>query len=173
MREKELRLALICYGGISLAVYMHGITKEVWKLTRASHAFHAGDENLLPSERIYYEVLDHIAQRCDVKLRVLTDIITGASAGGINGIFLAQAIAKGQSLEPLTQLWLEKADVDQLLDPNARPMSRLTKFWAAPIAWFVGRQSGGHCHGGCLDDLPVLAGHHATLCGDPPHGQRH
>ena len=143
MREKELRLALICYGGISLAVYMHGITKEVWKLTRASHAFHAGDENLLPSERIYYEVLDHIAQRCDVKLRVLTDIITGASAGGINGIFLAQAIAKGQSLEPLTQLWLEKADVDQLLDPNARPMSRLTKFWAAPIAWFVGRQSGG------------------------------
>lgn len=143
MREKELRLALVCYGGISLAVYMHGITKEVWKLTRASHAFHAGDEHLLPSERVYFEVLDHIAQHCDVKLRVLTDIITGASAGGINGIFLAQAIAKGQSLEPLTQLWLEKADVDQLLDPNARPMSRLTKFWAAPIAWFVGRQSGG------------------------------
>ena len=35
MREKELRLALICYGGISLAVYMHGITKEVWRLARA------------------------------------------------------------------------------------------------------------------------------------------
>ncbi len=143
MREKELRLALVCYGGISLAVYMHGITKEVWKLTRASHAFHTTDAHLLPSERIYLEVMEHIADRYDVKLRVLTDIITGASAGGINGIFLAQAIAKGQSLEPLTQLWLEKADVDQLLDPNARPMSRLTKFWAAPIAWFVGRQPGG------------------------------
>ena len=29
MREKELRLALVCYGGISLAVYMHGITNEI------------------------------------------------------------------------------------------------------------------------------------------------
>ena len=42
MREKELRLALICYGGISLAVYMHGITKEIWHLVRASHGHHAG-----------------------------------------------------------------------------------------------------------------------------------
>ena len=38
MREKELRFALICYGGISLAVYMHGITKEVWRLAAASRA---------------------------------------------------------------------------------------------------------------------------------------
>ncbi len=29
MRQKELRIALVCYGGISLAVYMHGVTKEV------------------------------------------------------------------------------------------------------------------------------------------------
>ena len=40
VREKELRLALVCYGGISLAVYMHGITREVWKLLRASRAYH-------------------------------------------------------------------------------------------------------------------------------------
>ena len=40
MREKELRFALICYGGISLAVYMHGITKEIWRLAAASRAFH-------------------------------------------------------------------------------------------------------------------------------------
>ena len=40
MKERELRLALVCYGGISLAVYMHGITKEVWRLARASRAFH-------------------------------------------------------------------------------------------------------------------------------------
>ena len=43
MREKELRIALVCYGGISLAVYMHGITKEVWRLARASRALHADD----------------------------------------------------------------------------------------------------------------------------------
>ena len=40
MRQKELRLALVCYGGVSLAVYMHGITKEVWHLARASRAYH-------------------------------------------------------------------------------------------------------------------------------------
>ena len=36
MREKELRIALVCYGGVSLAVYMHGITKEIWRLAKAS-----------------------------------------------------------------------------------------------------------------------------------------
>jgi len=52
MREKELRLALICYGGISLAVYMHGITKEVWRLARASRAFHSGEEAEPGSETV-------------------------------------------------------------------------------------------------------------------------
>ncbi|MFM7028823.1 MAG: patatin-like protein [Chakrabartia sp.] len=143
MREKELRLALVCYGGISLAVYMHGITKEIWKLTRASRSSHDGSAGLTQSEQIYADMLGHIAKNQSVKLRVLTDIIAGASAGGINGIFLAQAVATGQSLEPLTQLWLERADVDDLLDPDARPLGRLTKFWAAPIAWFLTRKPGG------------------------------
>ncbi|RPI60519.1 MAG: hypothetical protein EHM50_07255 [Lysobacterales bacterium] len=31
MREKELRLAWVCFGGISLAVYMHGASKEILK----------------------------------------------------------------------------------------------------------------------------------------------
>lgn len=143
MREKELRLALVCYGGISLAVYMHGITKEIWKLTRASRAFHAGAETLSATESIYKDILASIERHQQLKLRVLTDIIAGASAGGINGIFLAKAVATGQSLEPLTQLWLEEADVDQLLDPDARPLNRLTKVWATPIAWMVANRSGG------------------------------
>jgi patatin-related protein len=42
IREKELRLALICYGGVSLAVYMHGVTKELWKLLKASEARKSG-----------------------------------------------------------------------------------------------------------------------------------
>jgi len=33
---KELRLGLVCYGGSSLAIYMHGITKEVNRLVKAS-----------------------------------------------------------------------------------------------------------------------------------------
>ncbi|HET6523654.1 patatin-like protein [Sphingopyxis sp.] len=141
MREKELRFALICYGGISLAVYMHGITKEIWRLAAASRAFH---EEAAPSGAcgVYHDLLAHIAEKSGVKLRVLADIVAGASAGGINGIFLARALATGQSLDPLTGLWLDGADVDRLLDPDARALSAATKFWAVPIAGWAMKRRG-------------------------------
>ncbi|WP_294297683.1 patatin-like protein [uncultured Sphingomonas sp.] len=136
MREKELRLALICYGGISLAVYMHGITSEIWRLARASRSFQDGAEPGAGSEGVYHALLSEIATHAEVRLRVLPDIIAGASAGGINGIFLAQALATGQSLEPLTTMWLENADIEALLDPDAAP-DRFSKLWATPLAWMV------------------------------------
>lgn len=143
MREKELRLALICYGGVSLAVYMHGVTREIWHLARSSRAYH---DNMVPepgSETVYHDLIDRISAKTGTRIRVLADIIAGSSAGGINGIFLAQAIVSGQSLEPLTDLWLTTADVDKLLDPDARPLSKFSKFWAAPIAWQILRRKGG------------------------------
>jgi patatin-related protein len=140
MREKELRFALICYGGISLAVYMHGITKEVWRLAAASRTFH--DEAEPAAVDAYGELLVALSARSGIKLRVLADIIAGASAGGINGIFLARAMATGQSLDPLTELWLDDADVDRLIDPDARPLSAATKFWAVPIAGWAMKRRG-------------------------------
>lgn len=137
MRQKELRIALICYGGVSLAIYMHGVTKELWKLARASRAFHGGEESAKGSEAVYRELLERIAERKGVGLRVLPDILAGASAGGINAVFLAQAIHSGQSLEPLTDLWLENADVDRLLDPGAHVWTRATKFWAPPVVEYL------------------------------------
>ncbi|QGP77972.1 patatin-like protein [Sphingobium sp. CAP-1] len=142
MKERELRLALVCYGGISLAIYMHGITKEVWHLARASRAFHDHAPAVGGSEAIYRQVLAAIEAQSGVRLRVMPDIIAGASAGGINGIFLAQAIETGQSLEPLTDLWLDNADVDRLLDPDARPARAMTKFWATPLVWMAARRPG-------------------------------
>ena len=141
MREKELRLALVCYGGISLAVYMHGITKEVWHLVRASRAFHAGEAAPGGSEAVYAALIAEIETLAGIRLRVLADIIAGASAGGINGIFLAQAIATGQSLEPLTDLWLTSADVEALIDPDAAPAGRFSKLWALPLAWVAAGRS--------------------------------
>ncbi|MEO1045137.1 MAG: patatin-like protein [Pseudomonadota bacterium] len=143
MRQKELRLALVCYGGISLAVYMHGITKEIWRLARASRNFHANDEAVDGSQGIYRALLELIAEQRNLKLRILPDIIAGTSAGGINGVFLAKALMSGESLEPLTDLWLDCADIDVLLDPDARPFSRFTKFWAQPLVWFALSRPGG------------------------------
>ncbi len=141
MRQKELRLALVCYGGVSLAVYMHGITKEVWHLARASRAFHHPAAVQLDGvAAAYRDFLDVIEREQGLRIRVLPDILTGASAGGINAVFLAQAIHAGHSLEPLTDLWLTNADVSELTDPDAEPLWRYGKLWAQPIAdWFLSR----------------------------------
>jgi len=133
MRQKELRIALICYGGVSLAVYMHGVTKELWKLTRASRAAHSGETCSSGSEAVYFDLLRYLQEERGLRLRVLPDILAGASAGGINAVFLAQAIHSGQSLEPLTDLWLTRADVDKLLDPGAQLWTGAAKFWAPPV----------------------------------------
>ncbi len=43
--SKELRIALVCYGGVSLAIYMHGVTKEIQKLVEASAAYDSDPSN--------------------------------------------------------------------------------------------------------------------------------
>ncbi|WP_298305304.1 patatin-like protein [uncultured Erythrobacter sp.] len=139
MRQKELRLALVCYGGVSLAIYMHGVTKEVWHLARASRA-HLDAEEIGGVAGVYRELLEQIEKEHDLRLRVLPDILTGASAGGINAVFLAQALHSGESLEPITDLWLKNADVSELTAAEARPVWKFAKFWAQPIAdWFLKR----------------------------------
>ncbi|KAB7646550.1 patatin-like protein [Polymorphobacter fuscus] len=141
MREKELRLALVCYGGVSLAIYMHGTTKEVWKLARASMRRHQPPGAVLPpasdTEIVYGALLDALAPRLD--LRVLVDIVAGASAGGINGILLAQAISQGSDMEPLRELWLEGADSDRLLEPEGAA-ERFSKLWATPLVRWAERR---------------------------------
>src|SRR3954447_13697087 len=91
---RELRLALVCYGGVSLAIYMHGVTKEIEKLVVASAAFTKNDQhNPFPevdSSHAWWDMLAHIRdEQGGVRLRVVVDIVAGTSAGGINGVFLA------------------------------------------------------------------------------------
>ena len=122
MRQKELRIALI------------------WHLARASRASHSQEPSTGRSEAVYRTLIDHIAETQGLHLRVLADILSGASAGGINAVFLAQAIHSGQSLDPLTDLWLDNADVESLVHPDARPLWRFAKFWAQPfVEWLLRR----------------------------------
>tara|TARA_R110001599_G_scaffold13969_6_gene61817 strand:- start:14519 stop:16969 length:2451 start_codon:yes stop_codon:yes gene_type:complete len=168
--ERELRLALVCYGGVSLAVYMHGVTREILKLVRASRAYHAVPEDAasdasytdaaphrgeLDTETVYFELLQQIGGH--VRLRVLVDVIAGASAGGINGIMLARALAFDLSLDAHRKLWLDLADIEALLDPAARP-SRLSKLYMRPLFWFAGllRKRRNRQAGGAGEDPEVL-----------------
>jgi patatin-related protein len=116
--------------------------QEIWHLARASRAHRDFEPAAGASERVYYALLESIGDEAGVNLRVMVDIVAGASAGGINGVFLAQAVTSGQSLDPLTDLWLEIADVEALLNPDHGPSHRFAKMWAMPIAWMLaGRDS--------------------------------
>ena len=100
MKEKELRIALVCSGGISLSIYMHGISKEILKLVRASKSLHSIDDRIARSDAsffdyvdvtdpeydtdaIYFELLQHLGR--DLELRVVVDVIAGASAAASTG----------------------------------------------------------------------------------------
>src|SRR3954468_3633708 len=90
-QTKELRLAIVCYGGSSLAVYMHGVTKELHRLVKGSALLEAEEgDPATPSERVYGRLLDELAERSGEQLRtrVVVDVIAGTSAGGINGVCL-------------------------------------------------------------------------------------
>ncbi len=152
MKEKELRFALVCFGGVSLAIYMHGITKEILKLVRASRALHGiadrakrsntvfadlvdGNDPEHDSEQVYFELLRDIGRK--VELRVIVDIIAGASAGGINGTMLARALAHDLPTARLRDLWLDNADVSELLAPEARARG-WSKWFLRPLLWAIG-----------------------------------
>jgi patatin-related protein len=149
IKEKELRLALVCYGGVSLAIYQHGITKEILKLVRASRAYHAAKspaEKQQPehryrptrrdgaehsTEEIYFDFLKAVgAGKLD--LRVIVDVIAGASSGGINGIVLARALAHDLPIEGITEVWLSDVDVANLLAPEAKAKP-WHKWWVRPF----------------------------------------
>jgi len=149
LREKELRLALIFFGGVSLAVYMHGISKEFLKLIRASSALHAITDRSArakasffdkadvkdpeyDTEQVYFELLREIGRK--IELRVVIDIIAGASAGGINGTMLARALCHDLPMGALRDLWLENADVAELLHREARAR-RWSKWFMVPLVW--------------------------------------
>jgi len=118
---KELRLALVCYGGVSLAVYMHGLAQELHRLVIASTpGKHAPDGT---TQAIYRELLDDLAVQDGVRTRVVIDIISGTSAGGINGVSLARALAQDGELTPVRDLWLEHADITTLLREEYRRLA--------------------------------------------------
>lgn len=110
---EELRFGLVLYGGVSLAIYIYGVVYEFWRLVRASQG---------ATSNAYSELL----RECRVTASV--DIISGASAGGINGILLAKALAEGADLEVVRRIWVHEAHLlDLLRDRSERePRSLLS-----------------------------------------------
>jgi len=169
---KEIRFAVVMYGGVSLAIYINGIAQELLSLVRSTaEAYEDGANNrslsgeavqpddddvttaqkLRGTERAYrklsYLLSDpnllqrykeslggssQVSQKPDLMDEYLVngegngpktittgfvvDILSGTSAGGINAIFLAKALANNQSIEKLKQLWVQEGDIGLLIN---------------------------------------------------------
>lgn len=116
----ELRLATTMTGGVSLAIWMAGVAREINLLAQASQWRRAGvrsTSNKLSPEsegclRLYAGLIDFLDTIVDV------DILSGTSAGGINAALLGWSRLSGVDLGGLRELWLELgALIDLLRDP--------------------------------------------------------
>ena len=121
---EEVRVAMALNGGVSLAVWMGGCAVELDCARRA----HLGVEDLdygdyrpdgaaSTETRRLYEGLCRAFDR-----RLSLDILTGASAGGVNGALLGAAMVSGRRLHPrfVRERWLDLGDLSLLLQDPAR-----------------------------------------------------
>jgi patatin-related protein len=133
--EQEIRFAIVLYGGVSLAIYINGVAQELLRMVRGTADLPVG-EALSSTETIYRELgqiirpdrvepLDPKASAGPIRTRFVVDVISGSSAGGINGIALAKALAlKRRDLLPLRDVWLDKAQLDSLLNDQGSDLDR-------------------------------------------------
>lgn len=107
-RSLEIRAGLVLYGGVSLAVYMGGAAAEFLRAVKSGSdgPAHNRERRRLP----YADLLDRLGAR------FVVDVISGTSAGGINGVFLARALATGGNLDHMGRLWRTAGDMSRLLD---------------------------------------------------------
>ena len=101
---QEIRIAAVLNGGVSLAVWMSGVTLELHHLALSSQG--------IKTWPTYGEVLHLLGAKARI------DVIAGTSAGGINGAFLALALAHRRDLALLRDLWTDSGSLDKLLRPG-------------------------------------------------------
>lgn len=102
-RSREFRFGLVMYGGVSLAIYINGVAHELFRAVRG---------------RGTYRLLKALTDS-----EIVVDILSGTSAGGINGILLAYALANDCEFGCTDKLWREHADVGALLRKLDRPLA--------------------------------------------------
>ncbi|BEP15773.1 patatin-like protein [Acidothermaceae bacterium B102] len=121
LTTQELRLALTFTGGVSLAVWMGGVAREVDLLVQASDA-RVGlpavtAPPLQPREQSVVDLYRALLDVMDVEVSV--DVLSGTSAGGINAALLGLANSQRLSLVGLRKTWLDMGALGDLLrDPR-------------------------------------------------------
>jgi patatin-related protein len=92
---REVRLGLVVYGGVSLAIYINGVADELFRAVRG---------------RGVYKLLKRL-----LDADIVVDIISGTSAGGINGLLLAYALTNEREFSASANLWRDHGSLAKLL----------------------------------------------------------
>lgn len=144
--SSEVRFGVVMYGGVSLAIYINGVANELYEMASATPrrtlAAAAGatggtrevygwlsvllaDDSLLAACRAEVEAGTTLREFFDSRrarladaprTRLVVDVISGTSAGGINGLFLAKALANNEPFSLLKDLWVHEGDIGKLLN---------------------------------------------------------
>ncbi len=139
----EMRLALVLNGGVSLAVWMGGVTAEIDRMRRAAY----------PAliHRAGSRARSVAAPAGRLGVRLIVDVIAGASAGGLNGAVLAAAIARGQPLPQLRDTWQSVGSIENLASSDGEPSRRRPIL--DPERQTSSRRAWRTCSG-CLENRP-------------------
>ena len=121
---QELRLATTMTGGVSLAIWMAGVAREINLLVQASQwrrepettlTEHPLSDESAESFELYAKLIDLLDVVVDV------DILSGTSAGGINAALLAFSRVRGRDLGKLRDIWLDLGALTELIrDPTEK-----------------------------------------------------
>jgi patatin-related protein len=143
--ERELRFGVVMYGGVSLAIYMNGVSQELFQLSLATaqspedskRFLQQGPTGTAATYRLLARLLSlPIANLRDwdralengiplselsapdgpVTTKFVIDTISGSSAGGINGAFLGKALACNLDLDGLQRLWIKQGNILKLIN---------------------------------------------------------
>lgn len=139
--KQEVRFAVVMYGGVSLAIYINGVAQELLRLVRSTAIPQTpGSRKVEGTDKIYRIVSYLLSKDGPVPTekmledpntipptRFVVDILSGTSAGGINAIFLGKALANGQDMEQLKELWVREGDIEKLINDKMSVEGVLTQ----------------------------------------------
>jgi patatin-related protein len=115
--EKEVRFAVVMYGGVSLAIYINGVAQELFKMVRATATKKKDGSYFIDTpkgtEAIYRKL------GAELKARFVVDVLSGTSAGGINAVYLAKALSNDQDMSELEKMWIQEGDIQSLINDEA------------------------------------------------------
>ncbi|HZO57103.1 MAG TPA: patatin-like protein, partial [Bryobacteraceae bacterium] len=143
--QREVRFGAVLYGGVSLCVYMNGIAQELLHLVKSTAPSRTNPKepflaNPTATQAVYRRLgqflahperptgLSSITPETPIHTRFLIDAIAGTSAGGINGVFLAKALALEGDLTSLKDLWKDEGDISKLINDKGSMVGDLTRY---------------------------------------------